>query len=63
MNKLIFASCLALSFLSSNGLAQSDKAKQIDELMKPFAAAQQFSGVVLAMEDGVGELSVSLDGI
>ena len=55
MNKLkptIFVSCLVLSLLPSNALAQSDKAKKIDELIAPFAAAQQFSGVVLASENG-----------
>ncbi len=53
MNQTKLASCLVLFLLlSSNGLAQSDKARKIDELMKPFVAAQQFSGVVLAMEDG-----------
>ena len=38
--------------MSSNALAQSDKAKKIDELIAPFVKAQQFSGVVLASEDG-----------
>ncbi len=55
MNKLkptILLSCLIVSLLSSNALAQSDKAKKIDELIAPFAAAQQFSGVVLASENG-----------
>ena len=52
MNKAILASCLVLSFLSSNSFAQTNKARKIDELMAPFVAAQQFSGVVLAMEDG-----------
>jgi CubicO group peptidase (beta-lactamase class C family) len=33
-------------------LAQSDKAKKLDEFIKPFAAADQFSGVVLASENG-----------
>ena len=60
MNKTkhtILVSCLVLSFLSSHALAQSDKAQsekasKIDELIAPFATAQQFSGVVLAAEDG-----------
>jgi CubicO group peptidase (beta-lactamase class C family) len=43
MKHTILALCL---------FAQSDKAKKIDELIKPFAAAQQFSGVVVASEDG-----------
>lgn len=50
MHKTIPA--LILLLLSSNGFAQSDKAKKIDELMAPFVTAQQFSGVVLAAEDG-----------
>ena len=33
-------------------LAQSDKAKKIDAFIKPFATANQFSGVVLASENG-----------
>ncbi len=55
MNKAkhaLFASCLVLFFLSSNAFAQPDKAKKIDELIAPFVKAQQFSGVVLAAEDG-----------
>ena len=32
--------------------AQSDKAKKIDEFIKPFAASSQFAGTVLAAEDG-----------
>ena len=50
--KQTILACLVLSFLSSSALAQPDKAQKIDELIKPFAAAQQFSGVVLASEDG-----------
>lgn len=55
MNKIrreILAFCLVLSLSSTNAFAQSEKAKKIDELMAPFVAAQQFSGVVLAAEDG-----------
>jgi CubicO group peptidase (beta-lactamase class C family) len=55
MNKLkpaILVSCLALSLLSPNAFAQSDKAKKIDQLIAPFATAKQFSGVVLASADG-----------
>jgi len=48
----IFASCLVLLLLSPTAFAQSDKARKIDELIAPFAAAQQFSGVVLASENG-----------
>ena len=60
MNKMkhtIFASCLIVSVFSSTALpqsdkAQTDKAKKIDELMAPFVMSQQFSGVVLASENG-----------
>ncbi len=55
MNKtryFIFASCLFLLLLSRTVFAQSDKAKKIDEFIKPFAEASQFSGVVLASENG-----------
>lgn len=54
MNKtkyVIFACCLFLLF-SQTGLAQSEKAKHIDEFITPFANARQFSGVVLASENG-----------
>jgi len=54
MNKtkyVVFALCLFLLF-SQTGLAQSAKAKKIDELITPFVTAQQFSGVVLASENG-----------
>lgn len=55
MNKkryFIFASCLVLSLFSQTDFAQSDKARKIDEFIKPFAAASQFAGVVLASENG-----------
>jgi CubicO group peptidase (beta-lactamase class C family) len=53
MNKAkISVSCLVLFLVSSNAFAQSAKAKKIDELIAPFVKAQQFSGVVLASEDG-----------
>ena len=51
MNR-IFASCLLLSLVSSTAFPQTDKAKKIDQLIAPFVAAQQFSGVVLASENG-----------
>ena len=51
MNR-IFASFLLLSLVSSTAFPQTDKAKKIDQLIAPFAAAQQFSGVVLASENG-----------
>jgi CubicO group peptidase (beta-lactamase class C family) len=49
---MIFALALVLSSLTQTGLAQSDKAKKIDEFITPFATANQFSGVVLASENG-----------
>lgn len=55
MNKtrhFIFALSLALSLFAQPGFAQSDKAKKIDEFIKPFATSSQFAGVVLASEDG-----------
>lgn len=55
MNKrwqVICATSLALSLLSQTVFAQSDKARKIDEFIKPFAASNQFSGVVLASENG-----------
>jgi CubicO group peptidase (beta-lactamase class C family) len=49
----IVMTCLLLSLFSGNSLAQGDdKAKKIDELIKPFTAANQFSGVVVASENG-----------
>src|SRR5262245_38703357 len=44
--------CLALILFSQIVFAQSDKAKKIDAFIKPFAAGNQFSGVVLASENG-----------
>lgn len=55
MNKsrhLIFASCLILSAFSQTNFAQTDKAKRLDEFITSFAKANQFSGVVLAAENG-----------
>lgn len=43
---------LVLSLLPQTSFAQSDKASKIDEFVKPFATASQFSGVVLASENG-----------
>jgi CubicO group peptidase (beta-lactamase class C family) len=48
---LVLASLL-LSLCSQAGFAQGDKAKKIDEFIAPFVKANQFSGVVLASEDG-----------
>ena len=55
MNRFRYFICAALllcAVLSQNALAQSDKAKKIDDFITPFAKANQFSGVVLAAEDG-----------
>lgn len=49
---IIFALSLVFSTSSQTGFAQSDKAKKIDEFITPFATANQFSGVVLASENG-----------
>ena len=51
MRKIIFF-VGAFLLLSSTAVAQSDKAKRIEEFIKPFAAANQFSGQVLASENG-----------
>lgn len=49
----IIAICLFLSLFCGTGSSQSDdKAKKIDEFVKPFAEANQFSGVVVASENG-----------
>lgn len=47
---IIFVLCFCL--FSHTALAQSSKAKQIDAYITPFAKAGQFSGVVLASENG-----------
>lgn len=51
MSKLTFFLGAFLLF-SSTAQAQSDKAKKLDEFIKPFASANQFSGQVLASENG-----------
>jgi CubicO group peptidase (beta-lactamase class C family) len=48
----LLASCLLLLSFSQTEFAQVDKPAKIDELIKPFAASNQFSGVVLASENG-----------
>jgi CubicO group peptidase (beta-lactamase class C family) len=55
MNKLkylLFASCLILSVGLQTSLAQAEKARKIDDFITSFAKANQFSGVVLAAENG-----------
>ena len=55
MNKIrniAFAAGLLFSLLSQTHFAQSDKAKKIDEFIRPFATSNQFSGVVLASDNG-----------
>ena len=55
MNKtkhIIFVSFRILSSFTQTGFAQSDKARKIDEFITPFSTANQFSGVVLASENG-----------
>ena len=52
MKSIFLASLLILASLPSTGFAQTDKARKIDEFIKPFAASNQFSGVVLASENG-----------
>ena len=48
---ILAAACLAIA-IAPTTLAQPNKAKKIDALMKPFVDANQFSGVVLASEKG-----------
>ena len=50
IRKLI--ACLLLLLFAQASFAQVDKAKKIDEFIKPFVAANQFGGIVLAAEDG-----------
>lgn len=55
MNELrngILALTLVLSLLSQTGFAQSNKGAKIDKFITPFANSNQFSGVVLASENG-----------
>lgn len=52
MNKYLLPAVILLTTTSLNAFAQVDKTKKIDEFVKPFAASGQFSGVVLASENG-----------
>ncbi|HEY5884720.1 MAG TPA: serine hydrolase domain-containing protein [Pyrinomonadaceae bacterium] len=50
--RILVTCCLSLLLLPQTSLAQPDKAKKIDEFLSPFASSSQFSGVVLAAENG-----------
>jgi CubicO group peptidase (beta-lactamase class C family) len=50
--KTLLAILSIVAILSPTGFAQSDKAKKIDEFMSPFVTSNQFSGVVIAAENG-----------
>ncbi|HEU4507734.1 MAG TPA: serine hydrolase domain-containing protein [Pyrinomonadaceae bacterium] len=50
--KTLLAIVSIVAVLSQTAFAQSDKAKKIDEFMAPFTTSNQFSGVVLAAENG-----------
>ncbi|HEX8196108.1 MAG TPA: serine hydrolase domain-containing protein [Pyrinomonadaceae bacterium] len=49
---LILVLSLVLAAFSQASFAQSDKARKIDEFINPFVKANQFSGVILASENG-----------
>lgn len=49
---VMFASCLVVLLTAPTHFAQSDKATKLDEFIRPFATSRQFSGVVLAAENG-----------
>jgi CubicO group peptidase (beta-lactamase class C family) len=49
---LVLALCLVLSAIFQESFAQSPKAAKIDDFITPFVKANQFSGVVLASENG-----------
>lgn len=50
--KTLLAILSIVTILSPTAFAQSDKAKKIDEFIAPFTTSNQFSGVVLAAENG-----------
>ena len=50
--KTLLAIVSIVAVLSPTAFAQSDKAKKIDEFIAPFTTSNQFSGVVLAAENG-----------
>ena len=49
---LILAGLILAALLPLNAVAQADKARRIDDFLKPFVEANQFAGVVLASENG-----------
>lgn len=49
---ILAAACVVAIAIAPTTFAQPTKAKKIDALMKPFVDANQFSGVVLASENG-----------
>src|SRR4028119_1891870 len=52
-SKVIFLLLIfVLTVFSQFAFSQSDKAKKIDEYVKPFVKAGHFSGVILASENG-----------
>ena len=50
--KIILSILLILTTLSPTAFAQSEKAKTIDEFLAPFVKSNQFSGVIVAAENG-----------
>lgn len=54
MKKLrqILPAIFLVLFISTTAVAQADKAKKIDDFMKPFVSSDQYAGMVLASENG-----------
>lgn len=52
MNKTILLSAILLLIFCQITFGQTDKAKKIDDFIKPFVDSNQFGGVVLASENG-----------
>lgn len=50
--KYFLPAILVFFLFSSAGFGKSNKAKQIDDFLKPFAESGQFAGIVLASENG-----------
>ena len=49
---VILTSCLIVPLVAQVAISQTDKSKKLDDFIAPFANANEFSGVVLAAEDG-----------